>query len=86
LKKVLNAQNNSIWIPKIADFGMARKFENHAMFTVSAAVGTEIYNAPELWRFTGGVAEELISYNSDIWTLGIAIIILYFIIDNCIGV
>jgi serine/threonine protein kinase len=57
LKRVIIEKDNKeieSWIPKITDFGMARKFRHVQSKTQTAGIGTEIYNAPELWRLKYG--------------------------------
>jgi serine/threonine protein kinase len=57
LKKVI-INSNIYWTPKITDFGMARKFRHDQSKTMSASVGTTIYNAPELWTMRHGKASQ----------------------------
>ncbi|KAG2655842.1 hypothetical protein PVAP13_1KG058100 [Panicum virgatum] len=55
-------------VPKIADFGISRCFDEKQTHTVTSKfVGTEGYFAPEV--FQGGI-----SYKSDIYSLGVIII------------
>ncbi|CAM0948548.1 unnamed protein product [Alopecurus aequalis] len=56
-------------IPKIADFGLSRCFDEDQSFAItSKAIGTKEYMAPEFIR------EKLITYKYDIYSLGIIII------------
>lgn len=49
LKHMTTTTGQSYWIPKLADFGMARQFRHQDSKTIRVG-GTEVYNAPELWH------------------------------------
>jgi serine/threonine protein kinase len=49
LKRVTTAKGHDYWIPKLADFGMARQFRSQDSKTITVG-GTDVYNAPELWH------------------------------------